>query len=797
MNKSMIAVSLPLLGHAAILAFICMLSWPALAQNVTEPLVPTTGAMSVTTAGEQDDEKNSRSAPSELHSDAESENVAAPLVPDYALTLEQLGARYPFNLRGIDGSDSVPFNIRADEVVTAAQVDLSYSYSPALLADLSHLNVLVNDEVAFTIPVPREEAGTSLRRTVELPPHLITEFNTLRFQLIGHYTLECEDPLHSSLWANISNKSTLALTVEHVPLPDDLSILPLPLFDHRDSRGVTLPIVFENEKSAAVLESAGMVASWFGAMAAYRGARFPVHWNGGFPVEGSAVVLSVGDNPGMSARLPTISGPTLAMTTNPNDERGKLLWVMGRDAQELRLAAEALVTGGVTLSGQVATIRDYERRLPRQAYDAPNWLTTDRPIKFGELISEQALDVRGYEAGPVRIPLQLPPDLFGWREKPVPVDLRYRYTPQPGHTNSSLLVSVDQQFLKSFPLPSVDQIKDESWLTSLTEHDMLPVRAQMHVPLERLLAQAELELRFMYDYIKEGQCRDIIIDNVRGRIDPESTIDFSHYPHFMPLPDLKAFSESGFPFTRYADLSQTAVVLATDPAEEDVATYLGLMGRFGKSTGYPTTHVTVAFGEPGLSMADKDLVVVASGEQPWLASWSDYLPAVLAGDDKRFATSDAVFMPIYWKTPDPRQVQRHAHTALQYSSTGDSVVFVGIESPAAEGRSAVLITSSEPAGQKLAVDFLTTDKGADRLWGSLAVVHEGGVTPLAAEYSYSTGQLGFWRGIQWAIATQWPTLLSFWWLGAVLAAFVLLLVMVLLWRFASRRRADRRNNAQG
>ncbi len=176
---------------------------------------------------------------------------------DQRYTFKQLGAQYPLNLRGVDGSNTLNFSVRNDRVVTGARVDLRYAYSPALLAELSHINVLVNDEVAATIPVPRETAGGNLRQTVEIPPYLITAYNDLRLQLIGHYTLDCEDPLHSSLWANISNLSSLDLATAALPLPNDLANLPLPFFDRRDMRKLVLPFVFQAEPDAAVLEAAG------------------------------------------------------------------------------------------------------------------------------------------------------------------------------------------------------------------------------------------------------------------------------------------------------------------------------------------------------------------------------------------------------------------------------------------------------------------------------------------------------------------------------------------------------------
>ena len=114
------------------------------------------------------------------------EEVVVPeFVPTYSATLKQLGANYPMHLRGIEGSDSVSFNVRADQVVTKARVNLEYSYSPSMLSDLSQINVMVNDQVAASLPVPKETAGTLQQQVVDIPAHLVTEFNRLTLQLIG------------------------------------------------------------------------------------------------------------------------------------------------------------------------------------------------------------------------------------------------------------------------------------------------------------------------------------------------------------------------------------------------------------------------------------------------------------------------------------------------------------------------------------------------------------------------------------------------------------------------------------
>ena len=73
-------------------------------------------------------------------------------------SLKELGALFPLQLRGVDGTSGVAFSVRNDEVVVGAKLKLNYSYSPALLTNLSHIKVLVNEQVAATIPVTTQQA---------------------------------------------------------------------------------------------------------------------------------------------------------------------------------------------------------------------------------------------------------------------------------------------------------------------------------------------------------------------------------------------------------------------------------------------------------------------------------------------------------------------------------------------------------------------------------------------------------------------------------------------------------------
>src|SRR5690606_11360787 len=484
-------------------------------------------------------------------------------------TLRQLGIDYEITLRGIQGTAGVPFPVRSDQVVQRATLHLKYSYSPALLPDLSPLKVTVNGGTAATVPVPSEDAGRELERDIELDPRLFVDHNWINLQLIGHYTRDCEDPDHTSLWANIDRGSYVELAWAPLQLANDLSLLPLPFFGPRDTARLELPFVFAGQPSAGTLQAAGIAASWFGAKAGYRGALFPTYTDM-LPVQGNAVVMATPRNPPPGVELPDVSGPTIAMVTHPQDPNGKLLLVLGRDEEELRIAASAMALG-TPLAGEVAPIREFSEAAARKPYDAPNWLPTDRPVRFDELVPDaNALNVRGYHPDLIRIGLQLPPDLFVWESDGIPVNLRYRYTVPEDTNKSAMNVSINDAFVTTLPLdgrPYARSVPVQFW------HDMrargrMPIEQPLLLPTGPFSANSQLRFHFFFDRPVAEACKNTFPD-VSAAIDGDSTIDVSGFPHFIAMPNLAAFGNAGFPFTRLADLADTAVVMPDNASADD------------------------------------------------------------------------------------------------------------------------------------------------------------------------------------------------------------------------------------
>ncbi|QCP53717.1 cellulose biosynthesis cyclic di-GMP-binding regulatory protein BcsB [Trinickia violacea] len=706
-----------------------------------------------------------------------------------SFTFQQLGALDPLQLRGVESQNGVPFSVRADEVVTGATLHLIYSYSPSLMPEVSHLKVLMNGEPVATLPLPREQAGVLVSRDVPIEPRFITEFNHLNIQLIAHYTRTCEDPQNSSLWATVSNASSLDLTFGELPAKADLGALPLPFFDRRDIRRLELPFVFAQHPGTGTIEAAGIVASWFGALAGYRGALFPAQTDNA-PLSGNAVVFATSDEKPAGVTLPQIEGPMLAIVDRAPPARGKLLLVMGRDERELKTAATALGIGQAALSGASETISNLLPVKPRVPYDAPNWLPTDRPVRFGELTDLRDLSVTGYHADVVRVNLRIAPDLFTWRTKGVPIDLHYRYTARPAPDRSTLNISVNNDFVQALRIPaqSSSMLDLGRYLNRMLPDNTAPAEHRIFIPPHLLTSQAQLRFHFFYDMPKTGECQGQIIDNVRGEIDPDSSIDLSSFPHYMAMPDLAAFANSGFPFTRMADLSETAVVLPNDPNGSDYSLLFAAMGRMGASTGYPVTGVTVAYAGDVDKLKDKDLLLIgAPGKQPLLATWQKAMPFSGADEGRTFQLSDVEYRLTGWWNGDRGAERAAARADLSLVSASGDALITGFESPMQKGRSVVaLIGAAGQSDSDLTAALLDPDLVRE-IQGGMTVIHGRTLETVSNGDIYYVGKLPVVEYLRWALSTH-PILLM---LGGLIAALILAALCYRVLRgIAARRLGD-------
>ncbi len=683
------------------------------------------------------------------------------------LTLRDLGANSPIRLIGVQGEGSLPFSVRRDEVVTGGKIDLSFAYSPALIPELSHLTVLLNGEVLGSLPLPKE---TNSGATASLPinPVLFQEDNRILFRFIGHYTLGCEDPLHSSLWLVLSNTSSLNLQLEKLPLANDLSLLPTPFYDPKDMQALTLPFVLPSRPSPGMLQAAGTVASWFGALASYKGASFPTTLDT-IP-NGNAVVFATASEKPAGLALPAVNGPTISVISNPSNAEAKLLLVMGRTPEELRAAAQTLALGSVALTGQTQVVGTPEMP-PRKLYDAPRWVSIDRPVRFGELVQPTDLQGNGLVPGLLTLNFRTAPDIFVWGNAGVPLNVRYRY---PAGTwmafeESRLDVSINNSYLRSLPLTQegmVRQVKD------IISPDFVMNEQTVRVPPYYVFGQNQLQFYYDLRPVKRGECQDVLPTNVQESIDPDSTIDLSKTERFTSLPNLAFFVNSGYPFTRMADLGDSAIVMPDQITAPDVQTFLTLMGMMGDSTGFPVVHSTIV-GPGGVDqVADKDLIVLgAIPRQPLISRWVENSRLRVDGGRLRVGMTSSIDR--VYTILDPNAEEERQRVDQLLVSQGDNLAaMIGMESPLRSGRSVVMITGSNAEKQMTVVNTFRNRELNSLIQGDLMIATGGKVTSFRVGGEYTVGRLPVVTKIRWWLGNSPLVLILFTLIGVLIIALV-------------------------
>ncbi|HYA66190.1 MAG TPA: cellulose biosynthesis cyclic di-GMP-binding regulatory protein BcsB, partial [Burkholderiaceae bacterium] len=567
---------------------------------------------------------------------------------------------------------------------------------------------------------------------------------------------------------------------------NDLAMLPAPFFDSRDNSRLELAFVFARAPSLTTLRTAGVLASWFGASASYRGAHFASFFDA-LPVR-HAVVLATNDERPSGLALPQVQEPTLAVIAHPQDPSQKLLLVLGRDAEQLQTAARALVLGQAVLSGEQIAVRAVRLPQPSVAYQAPNMVRIGERVRIGEIVQRPSdLQVAGPSLDPVRVNLRLPADIFTWEARGMPVELRYRYTVPRENGRGNLTVRINDEFVQSFPLRASDEVGASRHLELPFLEDTGTLITQgLTVPAFQLGANNQLQFVFDIPPQDEGRCRTTL-GAAQAAIDPDSTIDLTHIEHYAAMPNLAFFANSGFPFTKYADLAQTAIILPDTPKPAEVETLLTVLGSFGAATGVAATRFELLTAGSVQQAVDRDLLVIASAvDAPLLMAWKGTLPARIEASQRassalgRFADAGAE----WFSGALPRAVPRDGWTEI--ASQGPLAAIMGFGSPLANGRSVIVLNASDEATLPQTAAALIDPAKVREVRGDLVLLRGDAVQSYRVGDTYYVGHLAWWRWI-WFQLHSHPILLVV--LGLALGVFIALVVFGALRRMAARRLA--------
>jgi cellulose synthase (UDP-forming) len=270
-------------------------------------------------------------------------------------------------------------------------------------------------------------------------------------------------------------------------------------------------------------------------------------------------------------------------------------------------------------------------------------------------------------------------------------------------------------------------------------------------------------------------------------VDPDSTFDISRAYRFAELPNLAYFVSSAFPFSRLADLSETAVVLPANIGNTEIQAYLDMMGRIGSLTGYPVVRLAVVRPDGLNSVADRNILLMGVTSKigqaadllknsPYRVNGSRLTVEVPSGLDS-----------VRRLFGDPERADRNRAATVLASAGPDTAAIVGAESTLSSGRSVVaLLGGSADAVESLVISMRDPDQ-APLIQGDMSLLSGGRFTSYRVGNQYTSGRLPFWLYPSWILRDQPLGIVGVMVIGSILVA--------VFYFFALRRRAALRTRS--
>jgi cellulose synthase (UDP-forming) len=641
---------------------------------------------------------SARAARDSVPKAASAENTSAENPASFQLTRDfaSLGNKRPILLRGTRSTYTLTFSLPSSEVVSSAVLELRYRLATQLEEQVSQLKLSINGaDVGLVSLTHASDEGSDAELDVAIPAEMLVTSNTIEIDLFGVCKTGC---VMADLATIVEPTSQLNLSGLRLMLANDLKLLPAPFFDSA-MRDAPIAFAFPSTADPKTLEAAGIVAAWFGLRADFRGVFFPVSLNR-IPKDNAVVVGTAADLPS-SLDMAQVREPTIAIRANPSDPYSKLLVVTGANEVQLLEAARALALGPAMPAGD--TIEPAVPNVgPRRANDAPRWLPSARIVSLGDSFAPDQLRISGF--GSVTLPFRLAPDLYFGDRGSIPLRLNLRVDGLGPAQSARLSV-----LLNSTPVATSLISGDGSLIQHVTV--VLPISALQPYRNNLIL-----------DWKPEQLAPSATVPELQ--VMRSSTFDFGGVSHFLDMPKLERLAEAGYPFTRYADLSQAAVVIADNNSPGQIGAYLDLMGYFAAQTGYPGVDVTVVQPSAVQSLVDKDLI--------FLGNFSD--TSMLGGFDNRFPLhiwngtvrikDSSWWMDLQRSTWNLKGRSRQSIEDLLEADPGPQGLIVGLQSPVQNDRGAVVILGKDDEAMGLLATQLVDIDRSGAVYGSLSVLDD-------------------------------------------------------------------------
>jgi hypothetical protein len=671
------------------------------------------------------------------------ENVVAELLPDDDAPREtrrtefkDIGLTEYIHRKFQGRSIALEYKSRADRVVTDATLQLLFESPKADPTRIRGLDVLFNNT-----PVKRldkNELDSLLRGYLELPidPRLLGARNTITLNVLTDGKPPYTDCVAPGTWSLVAFASALETVETKVPVQNDLAVLPMPFFDPNIEKRVSVPFVFPSAPSIERQRAGFLVANYWG-MQDIEEAEFPVYF-GTIPSESAVLIATSAELSALG--LQGVSGPTLRFIDNPMGAGAdaKLLIVAGTNEAEINVVAEELALGRISSFSNEVKIQDRQPIRVVERYDTGNFLTPGKMVQFDELASGGALTIDGRNDGIITLKFKLQPEIFFWPQTGIPVTLHYEQAVEPENLNSTIVAMINGNFVKILQ-------------RGVSRGGTGGVR-QMRFALPQRYLGSTNELQFFSEFDPPREGCPLPFPKEKTVIAGDSTMDLRNATEFAVLPDISQFAKSGFPYTRYADLSETVIVLPNKASQANVSALLGIAGHFARVAQYPSVRAEFARADSVGAKVDKDILVLGTVEdQPLIGQWGNRAPARLTEDGVNVPPPAGTRLLLNRFSLSARDLEGDAREAQIYAQDDDEGIGVvtSFESPLVPHRTVLIVSSTRDNALPNLSHISTFPEIRNAESSDLVLTKGDDAQPFSLGPDYGVGELDRVREVLW------------------------------------------------
>ncbi|MFL6450089.1 MAG: UDP-forming cellulose synthase catalytic subunit [Bryobacteraceae bacterium] len=668
-------------------------------------------------------------------------------------TFFDLGSKSALILHADGLKTSFGFAIPSAKIVDSADLAIHYQAIDSRNDSELKLTVNVNDVEVTTLPV-RKSTGSSEVAHVSLPADLLVHDNALSFQLVRECLTPCRHVIDDTLALRIEPTTELETSGMVLRLPARLAMLPSPFFDPSVHHSIEMPLVFDAQPDLASLKAAGVLASWYGAMAGFRGSHFTAAI-GQFP-KGNVILLAHGDG-ALATRL-GLNGTDaqVAICDNPVDHYGKVLAIVADSSANLVRLARFVARNRFTEETDRMMVAPERLIDEPSAQKAPSWSDASHPIRITGDLNQNLLQAR--ISAPTRLYFRVAPDLDYGTRITVPLRLSYRLSGLGADDHVWVAIRLNDTFVTK---------------RRLGIEDCGDAKAQSFaIPVSLLYSSNTLNVELLTNRSDTNVSDPAAVSL---QVLPASTLELGDPAHFVRMPRLDLFADAGYPFTSKADGSETTVVLPDDATAAQIGLYLDAMSFLGAQAQVGAVNFEVSNSKHATESRDRNFLVIASSNDEATFRYFEPSMVVIPANGK-FELGDSKLSWAEWfsRAWFGRREETQKLLALMEGENSPKFLMEQFTSPYRPDRSVVLLATRSETDDRPYFDRLTESSREGRINGGVAVAGDGHFQSFSLNSrSYTLGSkvslaavYGWLRFHLWVLPLLLigaAMLLAFWW----------------------------------